>query len=173
MSLVLKAQVATLDEGTGSEKDADISSEIVLMKRCSPSNGMANGSSEQHFFKLGYMKRIVNPAQLLRKLKLCKPSTILPLVRLLLVLIVIRSAILLPLVLGRWKGLKRQKEAKTIKNQQETGKRQRVKSKSEKSARDHSRISPTQSKKETMKSKTQDKVKRAKNDKCSKFQGLI
>ncbi|GJW71311.1 hypothetical protein Tco_0128228 [Tanacetum coccineum] len=42
------------------------------------------------------------------------------------------------------KGLKRQKEAKTIKNQQETGKRQRVKSKSEKSARDHSRISPTQ-----------------------------
>ncbi|GJS56749.1 hypothetical protein Tco_0651533 [Tanacetum coccineum] len=34
MSLVLKAQVATLDEGTGSEKDADISSEIVLMKRC-------------------------------------------------------------------------------------------------------------------------------------------
>ncbi|GJS25868.1 retrovirus-related pol polyprotein from transposon TNT 1-94 [Tanacetum coccineum] len=35
MSLVLKAQVATLDEGTGSEKDADISSEIVLMKRCS------------------------------------------------------------------------------------------------------------------------------------------
>ncbi|GKG61048.1 hypothetical protein Tco_0616864, partial [Tanacetum coccineum] len=32
MSLVLKAQVATLDEGTSSEKDADISSEIVLMK---------------------------------------------------------------------------------------------------------------------------------------------
>ncbi|GJU65326.1 hypothetical protein Tco_1247161 [Tanacetum coccineum] len=32
MSLVLKAQVATLDEGTGLEKDADISSEIVLMK---------------------------------------------------------------------------------------------------------------------------------------------
>ncbi|GJT96011.1 hypothetical protein Tco_1091529 [Tanacetum coccineum] len=30
MSLVLKAQVATLDEGTGSEKDADISSEIVF-----------------------------------------------------------------------------------------------------------------------------------------------
>ncbi|GKB51600.1 hypothetical protein Tco_0902353, partial [Tanacetum coccineum] len=57
------------------------------------------------------------------------------------------------------KGLKRQKEAKTIKNQQETGKRQRVKSKSEKSARNHSRISPTQSKKETMKSKIQDKVK--------------
>ncbi|GJZ43817.1 putative reverse transcriptase domain-containing protein [Tanacetum coccineum] len=51
------------------------------------------------------------------------------------------------------KGLKRQKEAKTIKNRQETGKRQRVKSKSEKSARDHSRISPTQSKKETKKSK--------------------
>ncbi|GKG11714.1 hypothetical protein Tco_0345951, partial [Tanacetum coccineum] len=46
------------------------------------------------------------------------------------------------------KGLKRQKEAKTIKNQQETGKRQRVKIKSEKSARNHSRISPTQSKKE-------------------------
>ncbi|GJV95846.1 putative ribonuclease H-like domain-containing protein [Tanacetum coccineum] len=42
---------------------------------------------------------------------------------------------------------------KTIKNQQETGKRQRVKSKSENSARDHSRISPTQSKKETKKSK--------------------
>ncbi|GKC64539.1 hypothetical protein Tco_1097137, partial [Tanacetum coccineum] len=57
------------------------------------------------------------------------------------------------------KGLKRQKEAKTIKNRQETGKRQRVKSKSEKSARDHSRISPTQSKKETKKSKTQDQVK--------------
>ncbi|GJW29582.1 reverse transcriptase domain-containing protein [Tanacetum coccineum] len=57
------------------------------------------------------------------------------------------------------KGLKRQKEAKTIKNQQETGKRQRDKSKSEKSARDHSRISPTQSKKETMKSKPQLKSK--------------
>ncbi|GJS60601.1 putative reverse transcriptase domain-containing protein [Tanacetum coccineum] len=71
------------------------------------------------------------------------------------------------LVPRKMKGLKRQKEAKTIKNQQETGKRQRVKSKSEKSARDHSRISPTQSKKETMKSKTQDKVKRAKNDKFS------
>ncbi|GKB20142.1 hypothetical protein Tco_0854065 [Tanacetum coccineum] len=42
------------------------------------------------------------------------------------------------------KGLKRQKEAKTIKNQQETGKRQRDKSKSEKSAKDHSQISPTQ-----------------------------
>ncbi|GKC91518.1 putative reverse transcriptase domain-containing protein, partial [Tanacetum coccineum] len=47
------------------------------------------------------------------------------------------------------KGLKRQKEAKTIKNRQETRKRQRVKNKSEKSARDHSRINPTQSKKET------------------------
>ncbi|GJZ27447.1 hypothetical protein Tco_0571700, partial [Tanacetum coccineum] len=70
------------------------------------------------------------------------------------------------------KGLKRQKEAKTIKNQQETGKRQRVKSKSENSARDHSRINPTQSKKETMKSKTQDKVKRAKNVKCSKIRSL-
>ncbi|GJW23467.1 putative reverse transcriptase domain-containing protein [Tanacetum coccineum] len=43
------------------------------------------------------------------------------------------------------KGLKGQKEAKTIKNQQETGKRQRVKSKSENPARNHSRISPTQS----------------------------
>ncbi|GJY54438.1 hypothetical protein Tco_0446102 [Tanacetum coccineum] len=42
------------------------------------------------------------------------------------------------------KGLKRQKEAKTIKNRQETGKRQRVKSKSKESAKDHSRISPTQ-----------------------------
>ncbi|GKD46425.1 hypothetical protein Tco_1271070, partial [Tanacetum coccineum] len=48
------------------------------------------------------------------------------------------------------KGLKRQKEAKTIKNQQETGKRQRDKSKSEESAKDHSRISPTQ---QEMKSK--------------------
>ncbi|GJV18915.1 hypothetical protein Tco_1367935 [Tanacetum coccineum] len=43
MSLVLKAQVATLDEGTGSEKDADISSEIVLMKRCRES-GLRNHS---------------------------------------------------------------------------------------------------------------------------------
>ncbi|GKD80118.1 hypothetical protein Tco_1342739 [Tanacetum coccineum] len=65
----------------------------------------------------------------------------------------------LPILLLQRKGLKRQKEAKTIKNQQETGKRQRVKSKSENSARDHSRISPAQSKKETKKSKTQDKVK--------------
>ncbi|GJS17658.1 hypothetical protein Tco_0412130 [Tanacetum coccineum] len=71
------------------------------------------------------------------------------------------------------KGLQRRKEAKTIKNRQETGKRQRDKSKSEKSARDHSRISPTQSKKETMKSKTQDKVKRVKIDKSSKIQGFI
>ncbi|GJS65693.1 hypothetical protein Tco_0680257 [Tanacetum coccineum] len=31
MSLVLKAQVATFDEGTGSEKDADISSEIIFL----------------------------------------------------------------------------------------------------------------------------------------------
>ncbi|GKE97114.1 uncharacterized mitochondrial protein-like protein, partial [Tanacetum coccineum] len=61
--------------------------------------------------------------------------------------------------LGLWKGLKRQKEAKTIKNRQETGKSQRGKSKSEKSARDHSRISPTQSKKETMKSKFKIKSK--------------
>ncbi|GJU46777.1 hypothetical protein Tco_1204043 [Tanacetum coccineum] len=43
------------------------------------------------------------------------------------------------------KGLKRQKEAKTIKNRQETRKRQRVKSKTKNSARNHSRISPTQS----------------------------
>ncbi|GJV25857.1 reverse transcriptase domain-containing protein [Tanacetum coccineum] len=54
------------------------------------------------------------------------------------------------------KGLKRQKEAKTIKNQQETGKRQRDKSKSEKSARDHSRISPTQSKTEIKKNSCAD-----------------
>ncbi|GKB83207.1 hypothetical protein Tco_0950102 [Tanacetum coccineum] len=36
----------------------------------------------------------------------------------------------------RWKGLKRQKEAKTVKNRQETGKRQRDKRKSEESAKD-------------------------------------
>ncbi|GJT70912.1 hypothetical protein Tco_1030198 [Tanacetum coccineum] len=54
------------------------------------------------------------------------------------------------------KGLKRQKEAKTIKNRQETGKRQRDKSKSEESARDHSRISPTQ---QEMKSRVKLKVK--------------
>ncbi|GKC00779.1 hypothetical protein Tco_0986915 [Tanacetum coccineum] len=64
-------------------------------------------------------------------------------------------------------------KTKRSKNRQETGKRQRDKRKSEESARDHSRISPTQSKKETMKSKTQDKVKRAKNDKFSKFEGLL
>ncbi|GJR48243.1 hypothetical protein Tco_1316346 [Tanacetum coccineum] len=85
------------------------------------------------------------------------------------------ARVVCPILQEIWcrKGLQRQKEAKTIKNQQETGKRQRVKSKSEESARDHSRISPTQSKKETMKSKTQDKVKRAKNDKFSKFEGLL
>ncbi|GKD88062.1 hypothetical protein Tco_1359216 [Tanacetum coccineum] len=44
--------------------------------------------------------------------------------------------------------------------QSETGKRQRVKSKSENSARDHSRISPTQPKKETMKSRVKIKSKR-------------
>ncbi|GJX59006.1 hypothetical protein Tco_0290396, partial [Tanacetum coccineum] len=75
------------------------------------------------------------------------------------------------------KGLKRQKEAKTIKNQQETGKRQRDKSKSEKSAKDHSRISPTQqemkSKVNLMKSRTPIESQRAKNDKCAKFQGLM
>ncbi|GKA47113.1 hypothetical protein Tco_0739996 [Tanacetum coccineum] len=71
------------------------------------------------------------------------------------------------------KGLKRQKEAKTIKNRQETGKRQRVKSKSEGSARDHSRISPTQSKKEIKEVKSQITSQRAKNAKYSKNQGLI
>ncbi|GJR10393.1 zinc finger, CCHC-type containing protein [Tanacetum coccineum] len=70
------------------------------------------------------------------------------------------------------KGLKRQKEAKTIKNRQETGKRQRVKSKSEKSARDHSRISPTQSKKEIKEVKSQTTSQRAKVVKFSKSQGL-
>ncbi|GKB46777.1 hypothetical protein Tco_0897530 [Tanacetum coccineum] len=77
------------------------------------------------------------------------------------------------MLLLAWKGLKRQKEAKTIKNRQETGKRQRVKSKTKKPARNHSRISPTQSKKETKKSKSQDKVKRANYDKCSKSKELI
>ncbi|GJZ71341.1 hypothetical protein Tco_0635192, partial [Tanacetum coccineum] len=43
------------------------------------------------------------------------------------------------------KGLKRQKEAKTIKKEQETGRRQRDKSKNEESAKDRNRISPTQS----------------------------
>ncbi|GJW00504.1 hypothetical protein Tco_1555755 [Tanacetum coccineum] len=57
------------------------------------------------------------------------------------------------------KQIKSDKRSKNDHNRQENGKRQRVKSKSEKSARDHSRISPTQSKKETKKSKTQDKVK--------------
>ncbi|GJZ45928.1 hypothetical protein Tco_0593524 [Tanacetum coccineum] len=70
------------------------------------------------------------------------------------------------------KGLKRQKEAKTIKNRQETGKRQRVKSKSENSARDHSRISPTQSKKEIKEVKSQTTSQRAKVVKFSKSQGL-
>ncbi|GKD78227.1 putative reverse transcriptase domain-containing protein [Tanacetum coccineum] len=37
----------------------------------------------------------------------------------------------LKLIFAKLKGLERQKEAKTIKNRQETGKRQRVKSKSE------------------------------------------
>ncbi|GKD76733.1 hypothetical protein Tco_1339354, partial [Tanacetum coccineum] len=75
------------------------------------------------------------------------------------------------------KGLKRQKEAKTIKNQQETGKRQRVKSKTKKSARNHSRISPTQSNSVKERNKEvkgpQNKVKGAKVVKCSKFQGLM
>ncbi|GJY16257.1 hypothetical protein Tco_0386679 [Tanacetum coccineum] len=71
--------------------------------------------------------------------------------------------------------IERIEKTKRSKNDQKptrNGKRQRVKSKSEESARDHSRISPTQSKKETMKSKTQDKVKRASYDKFSKSQGL-
>ncbi|GKB63925.1 retrotransposon protein, putative, ty1-copia subclass [Tanacetum coccineum] len=70
----------------------------------------------------------------------------------------LRKSLSLNLELSR-KGLKRQKEAKTIKNRQETGKRQRVKSKSENPARNHSRISPTQSKKETKKSKVKLQVK--------------
>ncbi|GJT69480.1 putative reverse transcriptase domain-containing protein [Tanacetum coccineum] len=64
------------------------------------------------------------------------------------------------------KGLKRRKEAKTVKNRQETGKRQRDKSKSEKSARDHSRISPTQ---QEMKSKEETMKPRTKSNKPSKF----
>ncbi|GJY89813.1 hypothetical protein Tco_0505009, partial [Tanacetum coccineum] len=75
------------------------------------------------------------------------------------------------------KGLKRQKEAKTIKNQQETGKRQRVKSKSKESAKDHSRISPTQqekqSKKETRKSKSQLKSKGPLVTNVQSFKGLL
>ncbi|GKC26598.1 hypothetical protein Tco_1033892 [Tanacetum coccineum] len=67
------------------------------------------------------------------------------------------------------KGLKRQKEAKTVKNQQETGKSQRGKSKSEKSARDHSRISPTQSKTEIKKVKSQITSQRAISDKFAKI----
>ncbi|GJT36988.1 putative reverse transcriptase domain-containing protein [Tanacetum coccineum] len=52
------------------------------------------------------------------------------------------------------KGLKRQKEAKTIEqSDKKNGKRQRDKNKSEETAKDQSRISPTQSKKETMKSR--------------------
>ncbi|GJT67987.1 hypothetical protein Tco_1019467 [Tanacetum coccineum] len=70
------------------------------------------------------------------------------------------------------KGLKRQKEAKTIKNRQETGKRQRVKSKTKNPARNHSRISPTQSKKGIKEVKSQSTSQGAKVVKYSKFKGF-
>ncbi|GKB98551.1 hypothetical protein Tco_0984688, partial [Tanacetum coccineum] len=64
------------------------------------------------------------------------------------------------------KGLQGQKEANSVKNRQETKEtRTRVKSEGIKS-----RISPTQQERKT---KTQDKVKRTKNDKSSKFNGLF
>ncbi|GKD17797.1 reverse transcriptase domain-containing protein [Tanacetum coccineum] len=66
-----------------------------------------------------------------------------------------------PKLRSKWKGLKRQKEAKTIKNRQETGKRQRIKSKSERSQPDQ----PDTTRNEV---KGQDKVKRTKVDKFSK-----
>ncbi|GJT42023.1 putative reverse transcriptase domain-containing protein [Tanacetum coccineum] len=66
--------------------------------------------------------------------------------------------------------IKRQKEAKTVKNRQETGKRQRDKSKSEKSARDHSRISPTQ---QEMKSRVKLKVKGPRLTSVQSFKGLF
>ncbi|GJS01134.1 hypothetical protein Tco_0317642 [Tanacetum coccineum] len=65
------------------------------------------------------------------------------------------------------KGLKRQKEAKTIKNRQRNGKKTKTRAKGEEFT---SRISPTQqerqSKEEIIKS-------RAKSDKLRKFEGLL
>ncbi|GKF32688.1 hypothetical protein Tco_0102486, partial [Tanacetum coccineum] len=69
------------------------------------------------------------------------------------------------------KGLKRQKEAKTIKNRQETGKRQRVKSKTENPA-GSARHSQTQSKMETKKSKSQKSSQGTIIVKSPKIQGL-
>ncbi|GJT00492.1 hypothetical protein Tco_0821661 [Tanacetum coccineum] len=61
---------------------------------------------------------------------------------------------------------------KRSKNDQKPTKNERDKNKSEESARDHSRISPTQSKKETRKSKTQDKVKGPRMPSIQRFKGL-
>ncbi|GJU46776.1 reverse transcriptase domain-containing protein [Tanacetum coccineum] len=70
------------------------------------------------------------------------------------------------------KGLKRQKEAKTIKNQQKQ-KNKESKQEQKKSARYHSRISQTQSKMETKKSKAQITSQGAIVDKSPKTKGLI
>ncbi|GJT19851.1 hypothetical protein Tco_0878557 [Tanacetum coccineum] len=70
----------------------------------------------------------------------------------------------------KMKGLKRQKEAKTIKNRQETGKRQRDKSKSEETARNQKPDQPDTARNEV---KGQDKIKRTKSNKFSKFEGLL
>ncbi|GKF06169.1 hypothetical protein Tco_0036837, partial [Tanacetum coccineum] len=65
---------------------------------------------------------------------------------------------------------KTKRSKKTIKNRQETGKKERDKNKSEESAKDQSRISPTQKER---KSKTPIIKSRAKSDKFSKFEGLL
>ncbi|GKE50299.1 hypothetical protein Tco_1481557, partial [Tanacetum coccineum] len=65
------------------------------------------------------------------------------------------------------KGLQGQKEAKTVKK---PTRNERDKKKSEETAKDQSRISPTQQERQ---SKIQNEVKRTKSDKLSKFKGLL
>ncbi|GKF64079.1 hypothetical protein Tco_0187527, partial [Tanacetum coccineum] len=61
-------------------------------------------------------------------------------------------------------------KTKRSKNDQKPTRNERDKNKNEETVRDQSRIIPTQQERKT---KTQDKVKRTKNDKYSKIQGLI
>ncbi|GJX53226.1 hypothetical protein Tco_0281595 [Tanacetum coccineum] len=66
------------------------------------------------------------------------------------------------------KPLERIEKAKRSKNDQKPTRNERDKNKSEETAKDQSRINPTQSKKETMKSRTPIESQRTKDDKSSK-----
>ncbi|GKB01430.1 hypothetical protein Tco_0829474 [Tanacetum coccineum] len=69
MSLVLKAQVATLDEGTGSEKRCGYFFRNWSSRSQSPSNSEETMVLDMALLLVGYVKTFDEPAQLLRSSK--------------------------------------------------------------------------------------------------------